>query len=207
MSSRNTASWSSGWAVALAGVVTAVALYLWSENRATKFEERFGASPTALSTPELSAAWFQDRMQNAAEKLPQTDRADSSAFPGVRLQGEELLAGESPLALACRAELARWSAGGELPVVAEVLRVESAPLDSRWQTMIVEASGGEAASLATLQHLLAAPGSSAGYYTDPARVRIEVADRDQLRFELQLRIWPAASFLDPILDPTAEENK
>lgn len=196
MSTRTTASWSSGWAVALAGFATAIALYVWSENRASKFEERFGASPTAQSAPELSAAWFQIRMQAAAAKLPQTERADSSAFPGATLQGAELLAGSDPLALACRAELARWSAGGELPVAADQLRVEAAAADDRWQTLIVSARGGEAAALATLQHLLAAPGSSAGYYTDPARIRIEVAERNQLQFELQLRVWPAASFLD-----------
>jgi len=197
MSARPNSSWSSGWAVALAGFATAIALYLWSENRAIKFEERFGESPTAASAPEESASWFQSRMQKAAAVLPQTDRANSSAFPGARFQGENLLEGTSPLALACRAELARWSAGGELPIVADSLRVEAADQDDRWQTLIVEAHGGEAAALATLQHLLAAPGSSAGYFTDPARVRIEVADRDQLQFELQLRVWPAASFLNP----------
>jgi hypothetical protein len=196
MSARNTASWSSGWAVALAGLATAIALYLWSENRATKFEERFGASPTVESAQELSASWFQSRMQKAAERLPRTERADSSAFPSARVQGEDLLAGAGLLARACRAELARWSAGGELPVVADSLRIEAAPQDSRWQTLVVEAHGGEAAALATLQHLLAAPGSSAGYYTDPARIRIEVAERDQFQFELHLRVWPAASFLD-----------
>ncbi len=200
MSARSSSSWSSGWAVALAGLTTAVALYLWSENRAGKFEERFGANPIVARAPELSAGWFQSRMQKAAAALPHTDRADSSAFPGTRLQGEDLLAGESPLALACRAELARWSAGGELPVVANSLRVEANPQDPRWQTLIVEARGGEAAALATLQHLLAAPGSSAGYCTDPARVSIEVAERDQLQFELQLRVWPAASFLAPLAE-------
>lgn len=196
MSTRTTSAWSSGWAVAVVGIVTAAALFFWSENRARSFEQRFGANPHPESAPELSAAWFQSRMQAAAAKLPQTERADSSAFPGTTLQGAELLAGDAPLARACRAELARWSAGGELPVAAEQLRVAAPLEDDRWQTLIVSARGSEAAALATLQHLLAAPGSSAGYFTDPARVRIEVAERDQLQFELQLRVWPAASFLD-----------
>jgi hypothetical protein len=196
MSTRNTAAWSSGWALALAGLATAVALYLWSVNRAAKFEERFGATPSSASAPQASAAWFQSHMQKAAARLPQTDRADSSAFPGTRIQGEELISGDGPLARACRAELARWSAGGELPVVASSLRIEADREDRRWQTIVLEAQGGEAATLATLQHLLAAPGASAGYFTDPARVRIDVAARDQLQIELQLRVWPAASFLD-----------
>jgi hypothetical protein len=202
MSARASSSWSSGWAVALAGIATAVALYLWSENRAAKFDKQFGARPTVAGAPALSADWFQTRMLKAAAALPSIDRADSSAFPGTRLQGEDLLAGNTPLALACRAELARWSAGGELPVIADRLRVEANGQDSRWQTLVVEARGSEAAALATLQHLLAAPGSAAGYYTDPARVSIEVAARDQLQFELQLRVWPAASFLDSAAEGT-----
>lgn len=196
MSARTTTTWTSGWAVALAGLVTAAALYLWSENRASKFEKRFGAHLVTANESSPPASWFQTRMQAAAAKLPQTDAADVSAFPGTLVQGAELLNHDHPVARACRAELTRWSAGGELPVTAQQLRVASNPDDPRWHTLIVTAKGAEAAALATLQHLLAAPGSEAGYFTDPARVRIAVAERDQLEFELQLRVWPAASFLE-----------
>ena len=78
----------------------------------------------------------------------------------------------------------------------EATRLAVEQADARaWSTLIVEAQGSEAEALASLQHLLAAPGLDGGYLTDPGRVVIESAGPGKLRFELRLRVWPIEAFV------------
>lgn len=197
---RRTNSISSLWAgagTALAGIVVGLSA-LWTHDGRTKSFEKGQASQlqasqqtAALDRPQSD--WFRRHVQAASGAIPISLDADTAGFPGVTLEGSVALEGDAQRMRAARAELARWSAGGELPVTTQHLKAE-APQGEPWTLLTVEAEGKEAEILATLQHLLNAPGPANGYLTDPARVVIDVAGRRRLRLELQLRVWPMEAF-------------
>lgn len=189
--------WAGSW-TALAGIVVGVSALWTHDGRTQSFEEGQAAQLTAskqtAAADRPQSDWFRRHVQAASGAIPIALDPDTGGFPGVTLQGSSSLEGDEQRVRAARAELARWSAGGELPITTQRLEAE-VPQDEAWTLLTVEAEGKEAETLATLQHLLAAPGPANGYLTDPARVVIDVVGRGRLRFELQLRVWPIDAFV------------
>ncbi|MAW61098.1 MAG: hypothetical protein CMJ94_09695 [Planctomycetes bacterium] len=189
--------WASSW-IALAGVLVGGAAWLLHHQRteavAAWQAEQNGSAPPAAVDDDPRRDWFRRSVLGAAGTPGDPGGIETRGFPGVSLEGADALDAEDARSVAVRAELGRWSAGGELPMEATRLAVEQA--DARaWSTLIVEAQGSEAEALASLQHLLAAPGLDGGYLTDPGRVVIESAGPGKLRFELRLRVWPIEAFV------------
>lgn len=189
--------WARSW-TAFAGVIVGLSALWTHDGRSKTFDD--GLAAHAEESVQTAAAdrpqsdWFRRNVQAISGTIPIALDADTSGFPGITLESEAALRGDEQRVRAARAELARWSAGGELPIVAQRLAAH-APVDEAWTRLTLEAEGNEAETLATLQYLLAAPGPANGYLTDPGRVVVEFAGRGRLRFELQLRIWPIDAFV------------
>lgn len=189
--------WAGPW-TALAGIMVGLGALWTHEGRRNLYEESSAQVAHDLANGSVSegpqAEWFRRQVLALTEPIPTVLQLDTSGFPGIVIEGESELQGDEQRIRATRAELARWSAGGELPIVTQRLAADS-PDQAAWSRLTVEAEGAEAEALATLQHLLASPGLESGYLTDPARVVVEVAGRGRLRFELQLRVWPVDAFV------------
>ena len=189
--------WARSW-TALAGVAVGLSALWTHDGRRTSFEDGLAAqvsrSAQTAAADRPQSNWFRRNVQSITGTIPIALDADTSGFPGITLDADPAMRGDEPRVRAARAELARWSAGGELPIAAQRLAAQ-VPAGEAWTRLTLEAEGREAETLATLQHLLAAPGPANGYLTDPARVVVEVAGRGRLRFELQLRIWPVDTFI------------
>lgn len=189
--------WAGPW-TALAGLVVGLGALWTHDGRARAFEQSSSQEARELAQASRNdgpqAEWFRRNVLGLTQPIPTVLQLDTSGFPGVVIEGEFELQGDEQRFRATRAELARWSAGGELPIETQRLAADSPEL-APWSRLTVEAEGSEAETLATLQHLLASPGLESGYLTDPARVVVEVAGRGRLRFELQLRVWPVDVFV------------
>lgn len=184
------------WALVFAAA-TIANFVLWYPRERDRAEEELAQATAVLGAPnatnsEQAAEWFVEWLGDSTGAIPDAPDVQLGCFPGVPLQGLDLLNGEDDAARATRAELARWSASGELPMQLDDWSLH----EDVHGTLRLELTGqGDSAeTLATLQHLLAARGEADGYLTDPARVEIESEGR-RLNLRLHVRIWPLSSFL------------
>lgn len=181
------------WNAIVVGLLLPPMLWYAHGQRATQFDA-LQQETGAQDSPQAASLRWLEESQLLPTTITELPLPAERAFGTVSWEGMEYLEGKDDLALACRAELARWAAQGPLPMPLSKLQVTPGKDGGTWRTLIIKGRGPQAIALATLQHLLAAAGPDSGYLTDPERLELNAAG-DELMVELHLRVWPTAAFL------------
>lgn len=190
-------NWSNGLLVA--AVLGSFSTHAMWERRSQRAQDEAGQANGRAEgradqdDPDARQAFERWGTELLPGRIPAAELPTPDSLGVAVIQGADAL-GDAPADRAVRAELARWAAPERLPLEVELLAV--GPLQGGWRPVDFRARGAEAEVLAWLQHLLAGPGASAGYLSDPARILLDSLGGGRLALELRLRIWPHAAFTE-----------